>query len=695
MAMACRHYAVPVSLLTLALAACGGSSSDDPGPTYPLNVLPSFIIGDVSVAYYDGSSDDLLTAGLGASGIATATAPAYADPLNPTATELRRTAIHTNYRALQDVSSGGGFGRLYGPHIGRNGELRPNDGRVAGSEYLAYADDGSGQFNVALMVQIPDSFDPNRPCIVTAPSSGSRGIYGAIGTAGEWGLQMGCAVAYTDKGSGTGFHDLDADTVYDLRGRRVANGSTLTGFSAADDPAALDAFKAQYPNHWAVKHAHSQQNMEAHWGTFVLWSVEFALFAINEQLGPVMDEGMGVIFTPENTLVIGSSVSNGGGASLRALEQDSGGLIDGVAVSEPNVQPQPGVPFVIRQGDEAGIDENIHSRSLIDYYTVLAVYQPCASLAPSNAGAPLNTIPPALGAERCGALREAGLLETNTVDEQAEESQAFINGYGFVPEQNILQPSHVALQVPQSIAVLYANQYGKYRVSERLCGFGYGGVDATGAVIPVPGAAAAGLFAVSNGIPPTSAIGIINDEAAGGPTGYLQSVSTETGRADMSFHRFLCLRQEMPQPRIQAGVAEVRADAALRGKPVVFVTGRDDAILPINHHSRPYYALSQLAGQTNTRYYEVPHAQHLDALNGLPGFAERYVPLHYYFLEALDLVYANLTEGAPLPPSQVVPTTPRGEGAPALTTANVPAIAGNPAPGQLITFDGQTLAIPD
>ena len=48
---------------------------------------------------------------------------------------------------------------------------------------------------------------------MTATSSGSRGVYGAIGSAGEWGLKRGCAVAYTDKGTGTGFHDLATDTV--------------------------------------------------------------------------------------------------------------------------------------------------------------------------------------------------------------------------------------------------------------------------------------------------------------------------------------------------------------------------------------------------------------------------------------------------------------------------------------------------
>ena len=76
------------------------------------------------------------------------------------------------------------MGVLYGPNIDLNGGNTLGEGKIAGREYIAYSDDGTGQQNVTLMVQIPDSFQPGRPCIVTATSSGSRGVYGAIGTAG-------------------------------------------------------------------------------------------------------------------------------------------------------------------------------------------------------------------------------------------------------------------------------------------------------------------------------------------------------------------------------------------------------------------------------------------------------------------------------------------------------------------------------
>ena len=90
-------------------------------------------------------------------------------------------------------------------------------------------------------------------------------------------------------------------------------------------------------------------------------------------------------FVPANTLVIASSVSNGGGASLAAAEQDTQGLIDGVAVAEPQVvlNAPPGV--TIRRG---ATTVPSHSRALYDYFTLANLYQPCAASAPAAGGHP-------------------------------------------------------------------------------------------------------------------------------------------------------------------------------------------------------------------------------------------------------------------------------------------------------------------
>ena len=48
-----------------------------------INELPGFVVGKIKSVTYDGVTNDLLTAGLGKSGLAGA-APPVADPLNPT-----------------------------------------------------------------------------------------------------------------------------------------------------------------------------------------------------------------------------------------------------------------------------------------------------------------------------------------------------------------------------------------------------------------------------------------------------------------------------------------------------------------------------------------------------------------------------------------------------------------------------------
>ncbi len=182
---------------------------------------PAFLRGAIRRSHYDGVTTDLLTAGLGRTGLANPSAPSFADPLGPTAAELRRRAVHANYRGLVDTSPGGGYGTLYGPNVRSDGTVTDGEGLIAGDEYLALARDADEEDGTVLMVQVPDSFDRAHVCIVTAPSSGSRGIYGAIGTAGEWGLKRGCAVAYTDKGTGTGAHDLQRDRVNLVTGELV------------------------------------------------------------------------------------------------------------------------------------------------------------------------------------------------------------------------------------------------------------------------------------------------------------------------------------------------------------------------------------------------------------------------------------------------------------------------------------------
>ena len=320
-----------LSSAALALLAVGCGSDDGPA----INVLPAGIT-EYGVTEYaatapgsgtTAASQDLLSAGLGKTGLGSAAAPAYADPLNPTALELRRNAIHANYRAILDPSANGGYGSLYGPNIDNAGNDTLGEGLIPGKEYIASIDDGSGKKKVVVAVQIPASFDVGNPCIVAGPSSGSRGVYGSIGSASEWGLKHGCAVALTDAGKGVGLYDPTDDTVNQIDGTRATRtaAGALSIFAADITDSVRAAFNAAFPNRLAVKHAHSQMNPEKDWGSDTLVSIRYALYALNQEYGQSLPfrTDREARFNASNTLVIAGSVSNGGAAVLRAAEQDT------------------------------------------------------------------------------------------------------------------------------------------------------------------------------------------------------------------------------------------------------------------------------------------------------------------------------------------------------------------------------------
>ena len=699
----CGLRTVTGAAAALLIAGCGGGE----GGGVAVNVKPPYL-GAIRTTAYDGASDDLLTAGLGKSGLASVTPPSYADPAKPTAAELRRAAIYNNYRAIVDMTAAGGFGTLYGPNVDAAGTVGGSEGKVAGTEFIAYADDGSGRLNVTLMVQLPAGFDPKNPCIVTATASGSRGVYGGIST-GEWGLKRGCAVAYTDKGTGGAPHDLTNDTVPLIDGTRAtaAAAGTNAAFNAGLSGAALAAFNAATPNRFAFKHAHSQQNPEKDWGRSTLQAIEFAFYVVNERFADADNGIRRQDFRAGNTIVIASSVSNGGGAALAAAEQDSGGLISGIAVSEPALElpADPGV--TVRRG---ATTVAVSGKTLIDFTTVANLYQSCASQSAQVAGAPgVAFVLASQAANRCNQLKAKGLLTASTTATQADEALQKLRDYGWERESDVLHASLAAFEVAPAVSVTFANALSRSSVADNLCGFSFAATAANGTVAPLAATALAQMFATGNGVPPTSGVQLVNNLHPGGALRDLISSSPSSGVADFDLDGALCLRNLVAGStpgalKLQAGVDETRRNGNLRGKPAIIVHGRSDALLPVSHTSRPYFALNKRVegAASKLSYLEVTNAQHFDTFIGaptvLPGYDTRYIPLHVYLNRALDAMYAHLKNGTALPPSQVVRTLPRGGtpgSAPAITAANVPAVAQQPAAGDAIVFAGTTVTIPD
>jgi hydroxybutyrate-dimer hydrolase len=698
-----RHSRFAVLVAALAIAGCSNTTDVE------LNVKPAFV-GTVSTIVYDGNTDDLLTAGLGKTGLQAAAAPA-ADAASPTAAELRRLAIYTNYRALLDMTTAGGYGVLYGPNVDAAGNATASEGKIAGTEYVAYADNGTGSQNVTMMVQVPLTFDRASPCIVAAPSSGSRGVYGAIATAGEWGLKKGCAVAYTDKGTGAGVHDLATNTVNLVTGVRAEAGIAGKGsnFTATLTDAERAALLASRPNRIAVKHAHSQQNPEKDWGRDVLNAIEFAFYVLNEQFSASNGSFRIREIKPENTIVIASSVANGGGASLAAAELDTTGLIDGVAVGEPQIQISgpASATLTVTRGAQSLTG---FGRPLYDYVTFANLYQPCASLSPRAAGSPsIASLNAAAATNRCVSLKAKGLLMSTTPPAQADEALDLLLAAGWQQETIPFQVSHY-LRTSAALGVTHANSYGRFSVKDHVCGFSFVATDPAGKPTVYNATSLAQIFGTFSGIPPSSGINIVNnDDQVSGAILESISVSPSTGLPDFNVDGALCLRNlytggDALALRVQSGISEVKRTANLHGKPAIIVHGRADTLVPPAFTSRPYFGANRIVEGAASRlsYIEVTNAQHFDAFIGggavFAGYDSRVVPLHVYFIRAMDMIYANLKSGTPLPGSQVVRTTPRGGtpgSAPAIAAANVPPIAATPAAGDAITFAGNTVTIPN
>lgn len=561
-------------------------------------------------------TDDLLTAGLGLDGLRTMTPPVFADAAHPTAAELRRRAIWHNWRSIADLAPGGGYGELFG-----------STASVPGREYSAYAKVPGARQPHRVLVQIPDAFDAKKRCVVVTASSGSRGIYGSIAVAGAWGLPKGCAVAYTDKGNGTDYFDLDA------QGSARADGTF--GMLGTDQDLAFVPDAPIGASGVAFKHAHSQDNPETDWGRHVKQAAEFALHALAEALPEAAP------FTFDNTRVIAVGISNGGGAVLRAAELEDSGTdeswLDAVVAGEPNVQVE---------GDGA--------RTLYDYSTEAALLMPCALLHIKDlAQPPLQAQVVPLWTQRCASLKSAGLVEGDDVAAEAKSAYDTMLAHGWTDASLHAGALSAGFDLWRAIAATYASAYGRYGVGEHPCGYAFSAQNPDFSPRAATAEERAAWWSDGAGIPPGAGVGIVDVKLA---------------PPDFTFAGLQCLRalndgQGADAERLRKGIAEVRASLPRKGLPVIVVHGTDDGLVPIAFSSRPWVAQAKAAGR-DVRYWQVRNAQHFDAFLGLPDYAARYVPLLPYVYAALDRIEAHLDNGAALPADAVIETRPRGAGKP-------------------------------
>jgi hydroxybutyrate-dimer hydrolase len=524
-----------------------------------------------------------------------------------------------------------------------------------------------------------------------------------------------------------GLYDLGDDTVHRIDGTRAtrAVAGTLSNFAANITDATRAVYNTAFPNRVALKHAHSQMNPEKDWGNDTLAAAAYALYALNQQYAPTVTNGTGktLRFTAANTMVIAASVSNGGAAVLRAAELDTTGLLDGVVAGEPSAQPASTTGYGVQVG---GVPVASYGKSLMDYFTVANLYQPCAAMAVSATLAEVSvynyiglTAQTTTATNRCTQLAAKGLVTGATLADQAADALVKLRAAGWTSDNDTMHNAHYALGNAVIISMMYTNAYGKFAVIDNLCGMSAAAATA-GAPAAMAAAVKAASFATGNGTVNGTPATVMYNDSVGGSKSWNLGVSPSTGVADFSLDAALCQRAlftgsdtvtgvaltvattptKAQSDAVRAGVTEVLLNGNLRGKPTLMLAGRSDALLPVNNSERAYAAYNRSVEGASSKlsYIEVTNAQHFDTFNSLSGFDTRFVPLHIYFVQAMNAMYANLKSGTALPPSQVVRTTARGGApgaAPAITAANVPAFSAAPAATDAIGFSGTSLSVPN
>ena len=641
----------------------------------------------MSTKAYDGKADDLLTGGTGTALPADASAVppiAYADPTKPTAAELRRAALRSaKYNAgdLQGISWGSNIDPA-------TGQVVAGDGKISGTEILAFQDDGTGRKNTAMVLQIPASFDLSNPCILVVSVTSNTRIY--TGSSPAWGLRRNCAVVQTDKLGGNGIHELTTNTVLQITGE-IANADAIgtdSHFTAPLSAADRMAYVAKYPNRVAVK-PFSKRNTFAAWGPDIVSAARFAYYCLNEMYGKTLADGSKEVrFNKANTVTILTGTSSGGGGAIMGAEADTEGLIGGVVAMWPQVQPQANSKAIVKRAGYTYVNRGI---VLADHQIMTQMYMTCATQADPTAPA-FSAI--THGPSTCASLKQRGMLTATTVLKQAAEARDILIAYGYDPASLFTWPTNAnghPLGGIQSIL----SAFGSFGIEDNLCNFtsAYQLGPAGKPRAPTPTELAT-MWLNLGGYSPK----LVYEDSVGGAINYVDGISPTTGLQDYSMDGALCLRNLLtgnsPEAlRVQAGARQTLATGDTHGKAVLIVQGREDTRLPPTLTARAYLALNNLVegNESRVRYVELTNTYHGPAGGALAPYTV--APLYYEWM-GLNLMYDHLKNKSALPANQVIHTVPRGTST-ALTTTNMPPIAITPTEQNAIVVLDGVVTIPD
>ncbi|MDF6960944.1 D-(-)-3-hydroxybutyrate oligomer hydrolase, partial [Escherichia coli] len=125
-------------------------------------------------------------------------------------------------------------------------------------------------------------------------------------------------------------------------------------------------------------------------------------------------------------------------------------------------------------------------KPLFDYVSFANVFRLCAASSASVATAPaqafftsLTTFPAGVQANRCAALKAAGLLTSTTAAAQADEALQKMRTYGWEPESDLVHASMSFYEIDPSVATTFGNALSRASVTDNLCGLSFAATDAS------------------------------------------------------------------------------------------------------------------------------------------------------------------------------------------------------------------------
>ena len=638
---------------------------------------------------YDGETDDLVTAGLGFTALSTLIIkPTIADPERPTTQELRKLKLN------RFIDTKTGEGTLFG--FQRKNLTPLFDGRIAGTEILATFENNKER--IGLLVQIPLDFDKNKPCIVAVPSTNSDGLFNAydVQIRGLWGLRHNCAVVYNDKGLGNGIYDITNQYGFTIDGE-IKSDNLLFEPKIKN----REQYVKTYPNRYAIKQLHSKQNSEERWGEYVLKSIEFAFHQINTHFS----ETQKVIFDKDNTLVLVYGASDGAGAALKAGELDKNNMIKGIVAVNPQIAPySETIPVTVKVGEKP--PTKIEYLSIAEYSIYASLYIPCAVPAIISNNKDIN-LPFAdnytYAQNRCDALKKAQLLTLGTPKEALEK----LRQYGWTPEMDRQLP-YFYFKETVALPYQYISAYGRYDVIENMCNYSVASTQKNpllyiGKVEPLSEIDFQQLWGLANGQLPvwlgdeSTMLALVNNQDMHSPRRDFYSSSDSKDEIDYNSKGAICLYNKLKDTRVKNGIKQVSASANLNGIKTFIIHGRNNVKQLPNYTSRAYVALNSKVEGNNSqlRYIEVKNSSYLE---GKPPFDNSLVSIDYYGEDAMEWLWANLTNNATLPDSQVIHAKPRvGKVTltPDATTQNLVPILQSPNSNDIIKKQNGELIIPN